>query len=146
MTRPHAVHRIAPPRTLSLDSIPELRAFRQAVRKRWKLPHLRVALRLPALRSARNEHFERLINRQLRRTGGWAALWTAIGLTGLAMYCPLPPAGIESIPALGAWIAEVALGWVFGWGAGRAIAIGLAHWQIQRLCARVQAEAQAAAG
>lgn len=140
MATKHAVRRIPPPRTLALDSIADLQAFRQSIRKRWKMPHLRVALRLPGLRSARNEHFERLINRQLRRSGGWAALWTATAFTGLAMYLPLPPAGVESIPALGAWVAEVALGWVIGWGAGKGGALAQAHWRIARLCAQAERE------
>lgn len=126
---------------LAIDSISELQAFRQSIHKRWKLPRLRVALRVPGLRSARNEHFERVINRQLGRSGGWTALWTAVAFTGLAMFFPIEPAGVESIPALAAWVAEVALGWVLGWGLGRASAIGLAHWRIVRTCARVQAEA-----
>lgn len=142
-TKP-AVRRVPPPRTLAIDSISELQAFRQSINKRWKLPRLRVTLRVPGLRSARNEHYERVINRQLGRSGGWTALWTAIAFTGLAMFFPIEPAGVESIPALGAWVAEVALGWVLGWGAGKAGAVGLAHWRIVRACARVQAEAQAA--
>jgi hypothetical protein len=117
----HAVRRIPPPRTLAIDSLADLDAFRQSINKRWKLPRLRVTLRVPGLRSARNEHFERVINRQLGRSGG-----------------------VESISALGAWVAEVALGWVLGWGAGKAGAVALAHWRIVRACGRVQAEAQAA--
>lgn len=146
MAKTKAVRRIPPPRTLALDSITELQAFRQSTLKRWKLPRLRVALRVPGLRSARNEHFERQINRQLGRSGGWTALWTAVAFTGLAMYFPIEPAGVESIPALGAWVAEVALGWVIGWGVGKASAVALAHWRIVRACARVQAEAEAARG
>lgn len=144
-TKP-AVRRVPPPRTLAIDSISELQAFRQSINKRWKLPRLRVTLRVPGLRSTRNEHFERVINRQLGRSGGWTALWTAIVFTGLAMFFPIEPAGVESIPALGAWVAEVALGWVLGWGAGKAGAVALAHWRIVRACARVQAEADAARG
>ena len=141
MATKHAVRRIPPPRTLALDSLAELQAFRQSINRRWSLPRLRVALRIPGLRSARNEHYERVINRQLGRSGGWTALWTAVAFTGLAMMFPIEPAVVESIPALGAWVAEVALGWVLGWGLGKAGAIGLAHWRIVRACARVQAEA-----
>lgn len=144
MATRRAVRRIPPPRTLALDSIADLQAFRQSVNKRWKLPRLRVAMRLPGLRSARNEHFERLINRQLGRSGGWTALWTAVACTGLAMYFPIGPAGVESIPALGAWVAEVALGWVVGWGLGRAGALALAHGRIVLACRRAEAEAAAA--
>lgn len=141
MATRHAVRRIPPPRTLALDSIADLQAFRQSVHKRWKMPRLRVALRLPVLRSVRNEHYERRINRQLGRSGGWTALWTAAAFTGLAMFFPVPPAGVESIPALAAWVAEVALGWVVGWLAGKGGAIAHAHWRIDRLCRRAEAEA-----
>jgi hypothetical protein len=142
----HAVHRIPPPRTLALDSIADLRAFRQSVNKRLKFPRLRVALRIPGLRSTRGERYERLINRQLGRSGGWPALWTAVTFTGLAMYFPIEPAGVESIPALAAWVAEVALGWVSGWLAGKGGALVLAHWRIWRLCKQVETEAAAGAG
>jgi hypothetical protein len=138
-----AVRRIPPPRTLVLDSLADLRSFRQSINKRWTLPRLRVALRITGLRSSRGDHYERLINRQLGRSSGWPALWTAVTFTGLAMYIPIEPAGVESIPALGAWVAEVALGWVVGWAAGKVGAIAHAHWRIVRLCRQVEAEAQA---
>ncbi|WOB07640.1 hypothetical protein [Piscinibacter gummiphilus] len=141
-TKP-AVRRVPPPRTLAIDSISELQAFRQTIIRRWKLPRVRVTLRVPGLRSARNEHFERVINRQLGRSGGWTALWTAVAFTGLAMVFPIEPAGVESLSALGAWVAEVALGWVVGWGIGKGSAVAMAHWRIVRACGRVQAEAQA---
>lgn len=142
MTDKHAVRRIPPPRTLVLDSLADLQAFRQSINKRWKLPRLRIALRITGLRSSRGEHYERLINRQLGRSGGWAALWTAVAFTGIAMLFPIEPAGVESVPALGAWVAEVALGWVVGWAAGKGGSIALAHWRIVRLCRQVEADAQ----
>lgn len=146
MATKHALRRIPPPRTLVLDSIDDLRAFRQSIHKRLQLPRLRVALRIPGLRSATNERYERLINRQLGRSGGWSALWTAVAFTGLAMYFPVEPAGVESIPALGAWVAEVALGWVVGWVAGKNGALVHAHWCIARLCKQVESQTLAQAG
>jgi hypothetical protein len=141
----HAVHRIPPPRTLVLDSVADLQAFRRSLNRRLQFPRLRVALRIPGLRSNRNERYERLINRQLGRSGGWPALWTAVAFTGLAMYFPIEPAGVESIPALGAWVAEVALGWVTGWLAGKGGTLALAHGRIWRLCKQVENEAAAEA-
>lgn len=143
MATKHAVRRIPPPRTLALDSLADLQAFRQSINKRWKLPRLRVALRITGLRSSRGDRYERLINRQLGRSGGWTALWTAVAFTGLAMYFPIEPAGVESISALGAWVAEVALGWVVGWAVGKGGAVAHAHWRIVRLCRQIDAEAQA---
>ncbi len=142
MADKHAVRRIPPPRTLVLDSLTDLKSFRQSINKRWKLPRLRVALRITGLRSSRGDHYERLINRQLGRSGGWTALWTAVAVTGLAMGFPIEPAGVESIPALGAWVAEVALGWVLGWAAGKAGAIVHAHWRVVRLCRQAEREAR----
>ena len=144
MATKQALRRIPPPRTLALDSLADLDAFRLSINKRWELPRLRIALRIPGLRSARGERYDRLINRQLSRSGGWTALWTAIVFTGLAMFFPIEPAGVESISALGAWVAEVALGWVFGWAAGKGGAIVHAHWRIGQLCRQVATEAQAA--
>ncbi|MET0334547.1 MAG: hypothetical protein ABW190_09780 [Rhizobacter sp.] len=140
-----AVRRVPPPRTLVLDSTADLQAFRQSINKRWALPSLRIALRLPGLRSLRVDHYERLINRQLRLSGGWAALWTAIVLTGLAIAFPVPPAGPESIEALSAWLAQVALAWVLGWAVGKCGAIAIAHRRVVRLCRQVEAEVTAPA-
>ncbi len=144
MATRRAVRRIPPPRTLALDSIAELQAFCQSLRRRWRLPYLRVALRVPGLRSARNEHYERSINRQLRREPGWPALWTALTCTACALAFPVPPAGVASLPAVAAWVAEVALGWVVGWGIGHAGAIALSRWHIGRLCRQAQVEAAGA--
>lgn len=139
-----AVRRIPPPRTLALDSLAELQAFRRSVIRRWAMPQLRVALRIPGLRSARSEELERRMNRWIGRGGGWTALWTAVATTGAAVSFPVPPAGVESLAALSAWIAQVALGWVVGWLVGKGGMRLTARWQLARLCRQVQAEAEAA--
>jgi hypothetical protein len=134
-----AVRRIPPPRTLTIESLAELQAFRQSLVRRWRLPRWRVALRIPRLGSAHGDEFERRMNRWLDFNGGWAALVTAIAVTGLAIGLPVPPAGIESLAALSAWSAQVALGWIVGWFAGRGCALGIARWKLVRLCQQVKA-------
>ena len=140
MAKP-AVRRIPPPRTLALDSLDELQAFRRTLSRRWELPQLRVALRIPGLRSARSAELERRMNHWIGRGGGWTALWTAGITTALAACFPIPPAGVESLAALSAWIAQVALGWVGGWVLGKGGMMLTAHLQLARLCRRVEIEA-----
>ncbi len=137
------LRRIAPLRTVALESPDDLQAFRGALAKRFTLPRIRIALHLGGLAEARRSEHERQINRLLM-TRGWAeAGVVALVLLGLTLAYPLSPAGAESASAIAAWVAQGLLGVLVGTRAGHLAGLGLARQRLRALCERVEAEASA---
>ena len=136
-------HRIAPVRTVALESLPDLQAFQDALRKRRRLPRVRIALRLSTLPEARRDDHERHINRLLMAHGWAEAAAAALVMIGLTAAYPLSPAGTESPEALLAWAAQGLLGAAIGALVGRLVGRGVARLRLQRLCARIEAELSA---
>jgi hypothetical protein len=134
------LRRIPPPRTLTLESLQEVEAFRKGIARRWTLPRVRTALRLVRLSGSRNNGYERDINRLLSHTGWVAGSIGAVLLIGGAVMVPVPPAGPESEAGLFAWLSQVALATVLGWWCGRAAGIFFYRWRLMRLCRQIEAE------
>lgn len=139
MGRP-AVRRIAPPRTLAIESPDDLQAFRRVLSRRWRLPHVRIALRLMGLHQARSDAHERQINRLLASHPLKAAGLGALVMAVLAGVYPLAPAGGQTLPALGAWAVEALLAGVLGAFAGIGLHRLVTRWRLSRLCTRIEAE------
>lgn len=135
--------RIAPVRTVALESLPDLQAFQDALRKRWRLPRVRIALRVSTLPEAHRDDHERRINRLLTSHAWPEATALAAVLIGLTAAFPLSPAGAESPEALVAWASQGLLGAAIGALVGRLVGLGVARLRLQRLCARIEAELSA---
>jgi hypothetical protein len=133
-------------RTVALESLADLQAFRTALAKRFSLPRVRIALRLSELSEARISTHERQINRLLGARAYAESALTALVLVGLSAAFPLQPAGAESPAAISAWVAQGLLGLIVGRLAGKLAGLWLARLRLQRLCAQVQAKAFPGAG
>jgi hypothetical protein len=134
------MRRIVPLRTVALESPADLQAFREALSKRFRLPRIRITLRLSKLAEARRAEHERLINRLLA-TRGWAgAALCALLPLGLTLLYPLSPAGADTSSAIAAWAAQGVLGLLLGGAAGALAGRGLARQRLRALCARIEAE------
>ncbi|MBC7954716.1 MAG: hypothetical protein H7Y33_02445 [Cytophagales bacterium] len=133
--------RITPLRTVALESLADLQAFRSALAKRFTLPHVRIALRLSELPEAQLSIHEREINRLLGARAYAESALAALVLVGLSAAFPLQPAGAETAAAIGAWVAQALLGLMVGGLAGRLAGLWLARRRLQRLCAQIEAEA-----
>ncbi|MBC7994541.1 MAG: hypothetical protein H7Z15_15030 [Rhizobacter sp.] len=129
--------------TVALESVPDLQAFQNALRKRWRLPRVRIALRLSTLPEVQRDDHERHINRLLMAQGWAEAAASSLLLIGLTAVFPLSPAGADSPEALLAWGSQGLLGAGVGAVVGRLAAQGLARLRLQRLCARIEAELSA---
>jgi hypothetical protein len=130
-------------RTVALESLPDLQAFQDALRKRWRLPRVRVALRLSALPETHRDDHERRINLLLTSHAWPEAAAVAAVLIGLTAAFPLSPAGTESPEALLAWASQGLLSAAIGALVGRLVGLGVARFRLQRLCARIEAELSA---
>jgi hypothetical protein len=137
------VRRIAPPRTLAIESPDDLQAFRRVLTRRWRLPHVRIALRLMGLHQVRCDAHERHINRLLASHPFAAAGFCALVMAVLAGVYPLAPAGAQTLPALGAWVIEGLLAGVLGAFAGVGLHRLVTRWRLSRLCTEIEAELSA---
>ena len=133
--------RIPPVRTVALESLADLQAFRSALSKRFGLPRVRIALRLGELADSAHSAHERRINRLLSASGHREGVAAAIALLALTAVFPLSPAGPESAAGLMAWGAQGLFGVAFGFLTGKLLGQWLAHLQLKRLCAQIEAEA-----
>ena len=138
------MRRIVPLRTVALESPADLQAFREALSRRFRLPRIRIALRLSELADTRRSEHERSFNHLLAARGWAGAALGALLLIGLTLLQPLHPAGAESASAIAAWLAQGLLGALLGARGGQLVGLGLARQRLQALCARVAAELPAA--
>jgi hypothetical protein len=133
--------RIPPVRTVALESLADLQAFRGALSKRLSLPRVRIALRLIELAESAQGTQERQINRLLDVSGQVEGLATAVLLLALTALFPLSPAGPGSIAGLIAWGAQGLFGVALGFLTGKLLGQWVARLRLKRLCARIEAEA-----
>ena len=138
MTHP-SPRRVVPIRTVALETLADLQAFRSALDKRFALPRVRIALRIPQLRGAQYSEDERRINRLLAANGYGLGAVLAVLLLGLAIAFPLRPAGAESSTAIGAWVAQGQLALVLGIRGGMVIGLAIARRRLLGICKRVEA-------
>lgn len=135
--------RIAPIRTVALESVDDLQAFRSALTKRFTMPRVRNALNLGELRETQRHAHESHINRLLGTRGYAEAAIGALLLLGLAATFPLNPAGPGSAAGMAAWVAQGMLCFGMGGAAGMLAGLALAQQRLRWLCKRVEAEAAA---
>lgn len=133
--------RIPPVRTVALESLADLQAFRSALSKRLSLPRVRIALRLSELADSTHSAHERHINRLLGVSGHGQGIAAAIALLALTAVFPLSPAGPETAAGLIAWGAQGLFGVAFGFLTGKLLGEWVAHLRLKRLCALIEAEA-----
>lgn len=131
--------RIVPIRTVALETPADLQAFHSALVKRFALPRVRIALRIPQLRGTQYSEDERRINRLLSGNGYLPAILSAVVLLGLAIAFPLRPAGAESATAIGAWVAQGLLAVVLGIRGGSLVGLVVARRRLLSLCKRIEA-------
>jgi hypothetical protein len=129
---------------VALESPADLQAFREALSKRFRLPRIRIALRLSELADTRRSEHERRFNHLLAARGWVGAALGALLLIGLTLLHPLSPAGAESASAIAAWLAQGLLAAMLGARGGQLVGLGLARQRLQALCTRVAAELPAA--
>lgn len=132
--------RVVPLRTVALESPADLHAFREALAKRFRLPRIRIALRLSELPESRRSEHERHVNQLLAAHGGAGAALGALLLLGLTLLYPLSPAGADTASAIAAWAAQGVLAMLLGGVAGALAGRGLARQRLRSLCARIAAE------
>lgn len=138
MSRP-TPPRIVPIRTVTLETLAELQAFHGALAKRFELPRIRIALRIPQLRGTPASEDERRLNRLLSTNVHVLGISSAVVLLALAIAFPLRPAGPESATAIGAWVAQGLLAVVLGIRGGSLIGLVIARRRLLRLCRRIEA-------
>ncbi|MEO8153530.1 MAG: hypothetical protein ABI605_10710 [Rhizobacter sp.] len=134
------LRRIAPTRTVALESLADLQAFRAALTKRFSLPRVRIALRIGELHEPQRSEHELQINRLLAACGCAEGAIGALLLLGLAFAFPLRPAGADTASAMVAWAAEAVLGFMIGGLAGKLAGLGRARHRLRRLCERLETE------
>jgi len=139
------LRRKAPLRTVALESPADLQAFQQALSKRFRLPRIRIALRLSELAETRRSEHERQINRLLAARGWAGAALGALLLLGLTLLYPLSPAGADTGSAIAAWVAQGVLGVLLGGAAGALAGRSLARHRLRSLCAHIAAELRSSA-
>jgi len=124
---------------VALETLADLQAFHGALAKRFALPRVRIALRIPQLRGTQYGEDERRMNRLLSANGYLLGVLSAMVLLGLAIAFPLRPAGPESATAIGAWVAQGLLAVVLGIRGGSLIGLVIARRRLLGLCKRIEA-------
>jgi hypothetical protein len=135
--------RIAPVRTVALESLDDLKAFRSALTKRVTMPRVRIALNLGELRETQRHAHEQQINRLLGTRGYLEATVGALLFLSLAVAFPLNPAGPGSAAGIAAWVAQGMLCFGMGGAAGMLAGLAWAQQRLRGLCERIEAQASA---
>lgn len=136
----NSVQRVVPTRTLGLETLTDVQAFRHALGKRMSLPRLRIALRLGELPEDRAQKYERRIN-GLLCTHGLVELAAGAGLSLILMIMfPLQFSALSTGMNVLLWITQMLVGTLAGGAFGRHLAIRNAWKKLRALFRRLEHE------